>query len=83
MWLQIELARLEMKDKSFPRAVEVLEGALDLAKTKFGEETAEACEYRLAGSCTACTGSFEDGYCSESMTAGGWLCRHTSRVTQC
>jgi hypothetical protein len=72
-----------MKDKSFPRAVEVLEGALDLAKTKFGEETAEACEYRLAGSCTPCTGSFEDEYCSESMTAGGWLCRHTSRVTQC
>lgn len=42
--VQIELARLEMKDKSFPRAIEVLEGALDIATTKFGRETAEACE---------------------------------------
>lgn len=41
---QIELARLEMKDKQFERAVEVLEGALDMAKQKFGDETAEACE---------------------------------------
>lgn len=41
---QIELARLEMKDKSFPRAIEVLEAALDMATTKFGQETAEACE---------------------------------------
>lgn len=44
-YLQIELARLEMKDKSFPCAIEVLEGALDMAKDKFGDETAEACEY--------------------------------------
>jgi tetratricopeptide (TPR) repeat protein len=41
---QIELARLEMKDKQFDRAIEVLDGALDMAKQKFGEETAEACE---------------------------------------
>eukprot|EP00775_Hariotina_reticulata_P005761 gene5761-6001_t len=39
---QIELARLEMKDKHFERAVEVLEGALDMAKQKFGDQTAEA-----------------------------------------
>jgi hypothetical protein len=41
---QIELARLEMKEKDFTRAVEVLEGALATARAKFGEETAEACE---------------------------------------
>lgn len=40
---QIELARLEMKDKDFTRAVEVLDAALDMAKDKFGDNTAEAC----------------------------------------
>lgn len=32
-----------MKDKDFTRAVEVLDAALDMAKDKFGDNTAEAC----------------------------------------
>jgi hypothetical protein len=52
--LQIELARLEMKGKSFDRAVEVLQGAHSLAVDKFGEDTPEACEYPWTMIITIC-----------------------------
>lgn len=89
--LQIELARLEMKDKSFERAVEVLDGALDMAKNKFGDETAEASSvlaalatcHRQAGNLDTSVSLFEKLYDINQRQSEGSAANQSGMAVSC